>query len=76
MPHLVISSGKRQRPCCPHQLTLEIDDDDHDAAPPLGSHAINADGKIDSVDMLTLRNYYLRVFCNLGQLACKDIATI
>ena len=82
MPHLVISSRKRQMSFCPHQLTLEIDDDDRDAAPPLGSNAINDDGKIDSVDMLTIRrdeifaNYYIQAFRNLGQLACKDVATI
>ena len=82
MPHLVISSMDRQRSCCPHQLTLEIDGYDHHDAAPLGSNAINDDGKSNCVDILTIRrdaifaNYYFQAFSSLGQLACRDIAAI
>ena len=82
IPHLVISSRNRQRSCCPLQLTLEIDHDDHDDAAPLWSIEINDDEKINCIDVLTIQrdeisaNYYIQAFSSLGQLACSDIAAI
>lgn len=70
MPHLVKSSRNRQRSCCAHQPTLEVDGYDYHDGAPLGSNAINDDGKSNCVDILTIRRD------SLGQLACRDIAAI
>lgn len=82
MSHLSIPPRKRRRSSRPYQVTLETDDGENDDAAPSESDAIDDDGKFTGVEVLTIRvddmfaNYYIQVFSNLGQLACKDIATM
>ena len=82
MPHLEISSRQRQMSCCPHQFRGETKTYDSDVTAPLGSHVITGKGNIDCLDVPTVpkRNSFAKIydqgFKNLGQLACKDVATI
>ena len=77
MSHPSIPPRKRQRSSRPHQVTLETDDDDIDDAAPSKSNAIDDDGKTIGVELRTVRvDEILQAFSNLGQLACRDIATL
>ena len=82
MSHPSTSPRKRQRSSRPHQVTLETDDDDDDDAAPSESNTIDDNGKTTGFEMRTVQvdemfaDYYIYVFNYLGQLACKDIATL